>query len=69
MPRKAKCPFSSVLSDWYASGRPSFPELGTLTTYRAAEFVKKYEGKGQKVDLEEGGKKSVFLKVSTEEDE
>jgi hypothetical protein len=37
--------------------------------YRAAEFVKKYEGKGQKVELEEGGKKSVFLKVITEEDE
>jgi hypothetical protein len=37
--------------------------------YRAAEFVKKYERKGQKVELEEGGKKSVVLKVITEEDE
>ena len=37
--------------------------------YRAAEFVKKYERKGQKVELEEDGKKSVALKVITEEDE
>jgi len=37
--------------------------------YRAAEFLKKYERKGQKVELEEGGKKSVVLKVIAEEDE
>jgi hypothetical protein len=37
--------------------------------YRAAEFVKKYERKGQKVELEEGGEKSVVLKVITQEDE
>ena len=36
--------------------------------YRSAEFVKKYESKGQRVGLEEGGKKSVVLKVITEED-
>lgn len=37
--------------------------------YRAAEFVKMYERKGQRVELEEGGKKSLVLKVITEEDE
>ena len=37
--------------------------------YRAAEFVKKHERKGQKVELEEGGKKSVVLKIIAEEDE
>jgi len=29
--------------------------------------VRKYEGKGEKVDLEEGTKKSVVLKVITED--
>jgi hypothetical protein len=37
--------------------------------YRTPEFVKKYEGKGEKVELEEGGKKSVVLKLITEESE
>jgi len=37
--------------------------------YRAAEFVEKYERKGQRVELEEGGKKSVVVKVIPEEDE
>lgn len=35
--------------------------------YRSPEFAKKYEGKGQKVELEEGGKKSVTVKLITEE--
>ncbi len=35
--------------------------------YRAPEFAKKYEGKGEKVELDEGGKKSVILKLITEE--
>jgi hypothetical protein len=35
--------------------------------YRTPEFVKKYEGNGEKVELEEGGKKSVVLKLITEE--
>jgi Carboxypeptidase regulatory-like domain len=34
--------------------------------YRAPEFAKKYEGKGEKVVLEEGGKKSVVVKLITE---
>jgi hypothetical protein len=42
---------------------------GTPGDYRAAEFVKQYERKGQKVELEEGGKKSVVLKVIAEEEE
>jgi hypothetical protein len=42
---------------------------GMPEDYRAAEFIKKYERKGQKVELEEGGKKSVVLKVIAEEDE
>jgi len=33
--------------------------------YRTPEFAKKYEGKGEKVELEEGGKKSVVLKLIT----
>ena len=37
--------------------------------YRTPEFVKKYDGKGEKVALEEGGKKSVVLKLIREEDE
>ena len=37
--------------------------------YHTAEFLKKYERKGQKVELDEGGKKSVVLKVIAEEDE
>ena len=35
--------------------------------YRAPEFAKKYEGKGEKVELNEGGKKSVVVKLITEE--
>ncbi|HKM83865.1 MAG TPA: carboxypeptidase-like regulatory domain-containing protein [Candidatus Acidoferrum sp.] len=35
--------------------------------YRTAEFAKKYEGKGEKVELDEGGKKSVVVKLITEE--
>ena len=42
---------------------------GTPWDYRAAEFVKQYERKRQKVELEEGGKKSVVLKVIAEEEE
>ena len=34
--------------------------------HRTPEFLKKYEGKGEKVELEEGGKKSVVLKLITE---
>jgi hypothetical protein len=34
--------------------------------YRAPEFAKKYEGKGEKVVLDEGGKKSVVVKLITE---
>jgi len=34
--------------------------------YRLPEFAKKYEGKGQKVELEEGERKSVVLKLITE---
>jgi hypothetical protein len=37
--------------------------------YRLPEFAKKYEGKGQKVELEEGGRKSVVLKLIIEEGE
>ena len=37
--------------------------------YHTAEFLKKYEKKGQKVELDEGGKKNVVLKVIAEEDE
>jgi hypothetical protein len=35
--------------------------------YRAPEFAKKYEGKGEKVELDEGSKKNVILKLITEE--
>ena len=35
--------------------------------YRAPDFARKYAGKGEKVELEEGGKKSVILKLITEE--
>lgn len=35
--------------------------------YHTPEFVKKYEGNGEKLELEEGGKKSVVLKLITEE--
>lgn len=34
--------------------------------YRTPEFVKRFEGKGEKVELEEGAKKSVVLKLITE---
>lgn len=34
--------------------------------YRAPEFAKKYEGQGEKVELDEGGKKSVVVKLITE---
>jgi protocatechuate 3,4-dioxygenase beta subunit len=34
--------------------------------YRAPEFAKKYEGKGEKVELDEGVKKSVVVKLITE---
>jgi hypothetical protein len=34
--------------------------------YRTSEFAKKYEGKGKKVELDEGGKKSVVVKLITE---
>jgi hypothetical protein len=34
--------------------------------YRAPEFAKKYQGKGEKVELGEGVKKSVVLKLITE---
>jgi protocatechuate 3,4-dioxygenase beta subunit len=37
--------------------------------FRSPEFAKKYEGKGEKVELEEGRRKSVVLKLITEEDE
>ena len=37
--------------------------------YRLPAFAKKYEGKGQKVELEQGGRKSVVLKLITEEGE
>ena len=37
--------------------------------YRTAEFARKYEGKGEKVELQEGGRKSVALKLIMEEDE
>ena len=36
--------------------------------YRAPEFAKNYEGKGGKVKLDEGGKKSVIVKLITEDD-
>jgi hypothetical protein len=35
--------------------------------YRAPGFAKKYAGKGEKVELEEGGKKSVVVKLIAEE--
>ena len=35
--------------------------------FRSPEFAKKYEGKGEKVELEEGGRKSVVLKLIKEE--
>jgi hypothetical protein len=34
--------------------------------YRAPEFAKKYEGKGEKVVLDEGSKKSVVVKLIAE---
>ena len=34
---------------------------------QALSFAKKYEGKGEKVELEEGVKKSVVVKLITEE--
>jgi Carboxypeptidase regulatory-like domain len=37
--------------------------------YRSPEFAKRYEGKGQKVELEPGGRKSVVVKLITEEAE
>ena len=37
--------------------------------YRAPDFAKQYEGKAETVELEEGAKKSVTLKVITDEDE
>jgi Carboxypeptidase regulatory-like domain len=42
----------------------AFEEL--QENYRAPEFAKKYQGKGEKVDLDEGVKKSVILKLITE---
>jgi hypothetical protein len=33
--------------------------------YRTPEFAKEYEGKGKKVELDEGGKKSVVVKLIT----
>ena len=35
--------------------------------YRTPEFAKKYQGKGENVDLDEGAKKSVALKLITPE--
>jgi hypothetical protein len=35
--------------------------------YRAPEFAKKYGGKGEKVQLDEGGKRRVVVKLITEE--
>jgi hypothetical protein len=37
--------------------------------FRAPEFAKKYEAKGERVGLEEGGKKSVVVKLITEGNE
>jgi hypothetical protein len=37
--------------------------------YRSPEFAKRYEGKGQKVELEPGGRKSVVVKLITDEAE
>jgi hypothetical protein len=37
--------------------------------YRLPEFAKRYEGKGQKLELEQGGRKSVVVKLITEEAE
>ena len=37
--------------------------------YRSPEFAKRYEGKGQKVELEKGGRKGVVVKPITEEAE
>jgi hypothetical protein len=37
--------------------------------YRSPEFAKRYEGKGQRVELEQGGRKSVVVKLITEEAE
>lgn len=41
--------------------------LMMLENFRSAEFAKKYEGKEGKVELKEGGKKSVVLKLITDE--
>jgi protocatechuate 3,4-dioxygenase beta subunit len=38
-------------------------------SYRTPEFAKKYEGKGEKVKLEEGAKKSVVVKLITDDGE
>jgi len=35
--------------------------------YGTPEFAKKYEGNGEKAELEDGGKKSVVRKLVTEE--
>lgn len=45
----------------------AFEEMGE--NYRLPAFAKKYEGKGQKVELEQGGRKSVVLKLITEDGE
>lgn len=37
--------------------------------YRLPEFAKRDEGKGQKVELEQGGRKSVVVKLITQEAE
>ena len=37
--------------------------------YRFPEFAKRQEGRGQKVDLEQGGRKSVAVDLITEEAE
>ena len=37
--------------------------------YRLPEFAKRYEGKGQKLELEQGGRKSVVVKLITQEAE
>ena len=34
--------------------------------YRTLEFAKEYQGKGKKIELDEGGKKSVVVKLITE---
>jgi hypothetical protein len=53
---------------------PPFPLNGTSRELIARpdcpsspEFAKKYEGKGEKVELEEAGQKTVVVKLITEE--